>query len=344
MRQQFFDYIKDDKTVLIIASQPLDLDSIGSGLVLKKYLESLGKIVTLVFPRNFSEFEKNQFNYLPFFNEIQDKDTRKFFTSKQFDNLIFIDGTSLTQYYDSEHDRANPPDINIYEKRVHIDHHLKLVDSLGKLIIHDPNLGSTMELILAQIVPLDFFDKDTATLAYAAISGDTGNFQYAFSSQTLKLAGELMEKGADVELIIQKMFYDKPKDYFNKYCWVISQVEFNQQVRSTFLKLSLKLIKEQQFNRDQVDLVKDIYKEEIAKSVNGYDRGVIIEEKESGRIKVSARGNTQNKISFPEAFAQVEGAKGGGHFNAAGFEIEGKTIDLVQEQIVKVFEKLLKSA
>lgn len=341
MNSQLQEYLQEDQKILVICSQPLDLDSLGSGLILKKYLESLGKSVSLVFPRKFTNQEKEKHGFLPFFSEIKDGDTRELFTSKQFDGVIFIDGTSLTQYYDTEQTRNQPPKLETYPRRVHIDHHLNLVDPLGKLTIRDDNIGSTAEVLLRYIIPLDFLDSKLATLAYSAIAGDTGNFQWAFTDQTFDLAAVLLRKGADVSLVIQQMFYEKPKEYFTDLCWVASRVKYVWKAGTTFLYLPKKLVQEMGWDKDRLEVIRDIYKDEIAKSVAGYDRGVVIEEKKDGWIKVSARGNTKNQINLPEVFKKLYG-HGGGHFNAAGFEVEGKTIAGIKRDLIQLFSQQLK--
>ncbi len=115
--------LKHDKSALIIASRPLDLDCLGSGLILKKYLEHLGKDVRLFFPMEMTEEEKDFNKWLPYFDEVEGKDTREILSSKNFDVLFLLDGANLVQFYDSSETTDNPPNLAIYDKRIHIDHH-----------------------------------------------------------------------------------------------------------------------------------------------------------------------------------------------------------------------------
>lgn len=340
MNQDFARYIQEDRKVLIVTSDPLDFDCIGSGLVLKKYLEHLGKEVILRFPRTITPEEKERNKFLPYIDEIIDGDTREVLSTKQFDNLIFLDGSDLNQYFDSEESKENSPNLEVYPKRVHIDHHLNRSESLGKLIIHDPSASSTMEVLLDQVIDSNFLDSKIATLAYASIAGDTGNFRWAVNPKTLKFASLLLEKGADYKLIVNDMFFSKDPEYFKTLSWITHQIVLNDEVKTIFLPISDDIIKENGFNEQKLETLKVIFHGEIARSIKGFDRGVILREEKEGEVKISARGSHLNQINMPQAFMEI-GGKGGGHFNACSFVIEGKNIDQVKQDIIEIFKKYL---
>lgn len=75
--------------------------------------------------------------------------------------------------------------------------------------------SSTVEIIIREILPASFLDSKLATLAYAGISGDTGNFRWNFTAKTLKLASLLLEKGAKYLEVIEKSF-SKGRRYIMK--------------------------------------------------------------------------------------------------------------------------------
>ncbi|OGE25810.1 hypothetical protein A3H85_02070 [Candidatus Daviesbacteria bacterium RIFCSPLOWO2_02_FULL_40_8] len=338
MNNKFLEYIQGDQKILVISSDPLDLDCLGSGLVLKKYLESLNKEVMLMFPRKLTEQEKQANNFLPYFDEIIEQDSREILSKRNADTLIFLDGSSLTQYYDTDETKENPPNLEIYPKRIHIDHHSSRTEELGKLIIHDPQASSTMEVLLDQVVNPSFLDDKTATLAYVAIMGDTGNFQWAFTDKTLMLAAKLIQLGADNKTLIHKMFSSKSKDYLFLLSWIIQNLEFSDEVKTIFLDLSFEQIKKSGFNEDQQKMIKNIFNSEISTSIEGYDRGIVLREKNHGRVSVSCRGSKNNLINLPEELSKIGGI-GGGHFNACGFEFQGKSTGEVKKDIIEAFKK-----
>lgn len=341
MHQQFHDYLKDYKNILIICSQPLDFDSLGSGLLLKKYLEkSHSKKTTLVFPRKMSKEEKDFNSFLPGFSEILDQDTRDLFINEiKYDGLIFLDGGSPTQFFDSDL-AGKEPDFKKIKTSVHIDHHLSQV-KLGNLMIHDQTLSSTVEVLLTHVIPIDEVDADMATMAYAGLVGDTGNFKWGFSSKTLNLAGQLLDKGAQVQEIFEKTFFSKSPNYFKTLSYVAQKLEFYPRLGIVMFSLpNSKILKDNLKERD-IDLMGDIFTVEIARSIKGFPRGIRMTEESPSRIKVSFRGsNLYNKINMLEVLTRA-GGSGGGHFNACGFVFQGE-LNLVKRKIIQELKKAIK--
>lgn len=336
---KFLDYIAGIKTVLVIASRPLDFDCIGSGLILKKYLESLGKKVRIIYPGKFKAEDKQFFSFLPYFDEIADQDTREILKTNNFDLLILVDGSNLVQFYDSQYDSSNPPDLSVYPKRVHVDHHQK-PESLGELTYHTKDTSSTTEIVLTQIVPIKFGDKNIATLGYAGIVGDTGNFMWQFSASTLKVAARMLKKGADATGIIDKLFFNQSKEYLQAIKFAIEHTEFNDNIGTTFLFLPHQLIVKEKIDDKTLGEIKRAYDDTVSKTVPDYPRGIVMSEKEEGLISISGRGNTlRNKIPLPKLFAHL-GGNSGGHFNAAGAKVSGD-FDQVKQNLLQALKSLL---
>lgn len=328
-----FDKLVDEsKTILVIGSGSLDLDCLGSGLTLKKYFESLGKKSEFYFPRLVTEDEKSSFSYLPFFNEIIFADTSPLFKKRLFNLLILIDGPSWSQFYDGTL-VEDIPDPQIYPIRIHIDHHQENGEKFGTLIIRDSQAGATAEVIISKIVPKTFFSKDTATLAYAALAGDTGNFRWNFNPKTLKFASFLLKKGANTTRIVDELFFCLSREYFETLAWVVEHADFNDEVKTTFLWLPFKIIEEEGLGRTRLALIKKVFGEEISKRIPEYPRGIVVCERAPGNIEIRARGNNlRNKINLPRLFSTL-GGKYGGHFNAAGVDLR-RSFKEVKEKLI----------
>ncbi len=332
---QFTDYIQGVKTALVISSDPLDPDCICSGLITKKYLESLGIQTRQVFPREKTKKQKEAFSYLPFFNEVEFTDTRLLLAQKNFDLLVMVDGGNLNQFYDTSESFDNSINLDIYEKRVNIDHHLTN-QKLGDLMIHRVEVSSATELAL-ELLPDEFITPEIATLGYAGIVGDTGNFKWNFFSSTLKMAAKLIEKGANTEQILEKFFFSKTRQDLELLRFVLDNIIFVEELRTCFLYLPIELLTKNQIDREKLDIIKDIFKAEFARSIQGYDRGFILVPKNEKFISVSGRGsNLNNKIALPELLDQLNG-RGGGHFNAAGTDVEG-TFDEIKEKLLSALK------
>lgn len=331
--------LKNDKTALIIASRPLDLDCLGSGLILKKYLEHLGKEVRLMFPMEMTKEEKEQNNWLPYFDEVEDRDTREILSRKNFDVLILVDGANLIQFYDSSETADNPPNLSIYDKRIHTDHHQE-IENLGTHTLHNSEAAATAEILLTEVVPESFIDKNIATLGYTAVAGDTGNFRWNFSPKTLRLTAMLLEKRADTLLFLDKYFFSKTKNYFEMLAFAIENTEYFGDLGTALLFLPCRKLREEHIDGDKLSMLKMAFDTEFARRVAGYPRGILLYEKKPGEIRCSARGaNLRNKVSLLELLAEV-GGNSGGHFHAAGLQVEGN-FEEVKKSLLIALEKRL---
>lgn len=336
--EKFLEIVNDKKSVLIIASDPLDFDCLGSGLILKKYLESLGKIVTLMWPGKISKEKKEYFSFLPYFDEVIFQDTRQVLAKKNFDVLIFVDGGSLVQFYDTSKTSDNPPNLSTYDNRVHIDHHLDNGQILGTYTLRDTQASSTAKLILEKIIPKSFIDEKLATLAYAAILWDTGNFTWHFNDGSLEIANFLLTKGADTLFLINKIFSSYPKLRLEMLSLAIKNIEYDDQTKTIFLCFPYQKLQQEKINEEQFSVLKNAFCDEIAGKISGYDRGMLIYEKKPGQIKIAARGNNlYNKINMPEMFSKLSD-QGGGHFNACGVEIKGNFQE-VKKSLLELIKK-----
>ncbi|MDO8498712.1 MAG: DHH family phosphoesterase [bacterium] len=338
---EFKKLVEKDKTVLIISSRPLDFDCLGSGLIMKKYLESLGKKAQMVFPYEMAQSEKEYYSFLPFFEEVEDKDSREILNRKNFDLLILVDGSNLPQYFDARSDEGNPPDLTVYDKRINIDHHLPRPKELGTIVIRDSEASSTAEIILRDIVPEEFIDEDMATLGYAALVGDTGNFKWNFHPSTLALAAKLLTRGAKALEIVDRFFFSKSKDDLKLTVYAIENIEFDDSLGVSFLFLPYGKIREDNLNSEKVDLLKTVVQMDLAKTVKEYSLTVMLSEKEPGKISLNGWGNNlRNKVNIPELFAKV-GGNGGGHFHAAGATMEGE-FDKIKQKLMSLLAEQLK--
>ncbi|MFZ5425236.1 MAG: DHH family phosphoesterase [Patescibacteria group bacterium] len=324
--------------VLLISSQPLDSDSIASGTILKKYLQSKKVNVKHIFPKELREKEKEAFIHLPFFDEFTGVDSREFLKETTYDAVILVDGSNEIQFYDYENTDLPAPDFSEHAKIIVVDHHPTDNPNLGNTIIKNKKASSATEVVLTDIVPTEFLDRDLAMLAYAGIVGDTGNFQWNFTPSTMRLAADLLEKGAEPIQITERYFRDKPVEYFDMLSFAIEHTEYLDEIQTQLFVLSYNSIQEHNLDKDRLSLVKYAFKSALSGFVKGYPRGIMVTEFEPGKLSVSGRGsNIYNKISLPELFKEM-GGNGGGHFNSAGM---GINMD-IEEFRIKLFDTIKK--
>lgn len=329
---KFNDYVQDSKKILLITSQPADADCVSSGLVMKKYLEHLGKTVTFMFPRELTRDNVDFLSYLPYFEEFTAGDTRDVIEKGDFDTLVLLDGTNWEQFYDYKNETLPKPPLDKTKKIIQIDHHLGNPEDLATFQIKNSKASSTIEIILMEVVPEDFIDAKLATLAYAGLVGDTGNFKWNFNTNTMKVASLLLDKGAETQEILDKMFFSKSREFLEQEAYAIQKTEYDEELHAQFLYLSIEIKKADGISEDKVDTLKNAYQSDISRSVPGYFIGFVINENpKRGTIHIGARGsNLNNKVSLPKMFAKM-GGNGGGHFNAAGMDCVGNFDEIVKQ-------------
>lgn len=327
---------------MIIASQPLDTDSLGSGLILKRYLEFLGKKVTLMFPRKISKKEKEEYSFLSGLEQVEDRDTRKVLKKKNFDLLIFVDGPNLVQFYDSRKE-GPPPDLSVYDKRIRIDHHQESGEPLSTYNIIRTNTSSTVELILSDLVPEEFIDQKIVSLAYPALVGDTGNFKWNFYPSTMRLVAKMLQLGLNPYPVIDKMVMTRTQGYLKMLAFAIEHTRYRKDIGSSFLCLSHQELQAKGIDKEKLIDLKNAYNADVARMVPGYPRGFFLYEEKPGLISVSARGNyLNNKINLPKLLAYL-GPNGGGHFNACGNKVAGN-LEEIKGRLAGFLKKSLEDA
>src|SRR5207244_11590116 len=95
---------------------------------------------------------------------------------------------------------------------INIDHHLSN-PCYGDVVYVDPAAPATAEIVFRLIKSQGLpFNHDIAENLYAAISTDTGSFQYPkTSAHTLEIAAELIRAGLEVGRLTQQRYDNNPR-------------------------------------------------------------------------------------------------------------------------------------
>lgn len=306
--------IKKAKKILLNCHRGPDSDSVGSALSLYQILKKMGKEATVICPSDIP----SDLAFLPGANEI----VRVNFTSFDFSDydLFFVLDSSTYSMVTGLKDSEKPSIRTIV-----IDHHFSN-EKFGDINLVDAEVTSTGELLFLLFkdweVPIT---KEVADCLLTGIIGDTGTFQYQNVGQkTLKIAAELMEKGANKDEII-----------FNLY----RNIEFREvKMWGKFIE---KMMIEDGFVWSAIphsvyeDLGEYVYaKEDVANLfapiVRGTEFGIIMVEVSENVLSVSFRSRTGFDVS---KVAKEVG--GGGHKAASGARIEGLPF---QEAVNKVLK------
>ena len=214
---------------------------------------------------------------------------------------------------------------------INIDHHSSN-PGYGDLVIVDVSAPATGEIIFrlirSQGLPLD---HDIAENLYAAISTDTGSFQYPkTSARTFEIATELVRAGGlDVGKISQQLYENYPRRRLELLRELLRTMRFSGRVASFSLTLrtaaDLGVLPED--NEGLIDHLR---------AVRGVIVAVFFEELADGKVRVSMR----SKDEAVDVCAICQKFGGGGHTLAAGARIRGNLAEVEERVLKEVGDKL----
>ncbi|EKE14930.1 MAG: hypothetical protein ACD_12C00242G0004 [uncultured bacterium] len=217
------------------------------------------------------------------------------------------------------------PDV----KKIIIDHHRtnNWTDYLLRLI--DVESAATCEIIYQIFMDWEAeIDKDMATSLFSGIAGDTVFFKYGENTkQTFKIATYLLDKGADKNKLIDQVFDNFDFDLVQTMGEFLRKMEkgispvgkfiYSVMNHETFVKFGE--------HRGARETVANLF----ARSIKGFDFGIMAVEYEKGKFAVSFRSKKVDVSEIAKRFG------GGGHKNAAGATIYGN-IDQVIKKIKEI--------
>ncbi len=216
---------------------------------------------------------------------------------------------------------------------VNIDHHSSN-PGYGDLVIVDVSAPATGEIIFrlirSQGLPLD---HDIAENLYAAISTDTGSFQYPkTSARTFEIATELVGAGGlDVGKISQQLYENYPRRRLELLRELLRTMRFSEGGRVASFSLTLRTAADLGvLPEDNEGLIDHL------RAVRGVIVAVFFEELADGKARVSMR----SKDEAVDVCAICQKFGGGGHTLAAGARIRGNLVEVEERVLKEVGDKL----
>ena len=318
--KQILDEIMKAQNILINVHRNPDLDSIGSSTAMYQALINMGKEVALTCPNEIPE----NFKFLKGADKVKILDFMNFknFTNfiNSFDLFLILDSGSYDIVTGSK--EIQLPDI----KKIVIDHHQTNNWNNYLLRLLDIEASSASEIIFQMFLDWKvLIDPEMATSIFAGIAGDTVFFKYEKNSnKTFKIALELLDLGADKNKIVEQSFDSLDFDL------VMTLGEFLIKMEKgngfVYSIMDNKTFKKYGAHRGARETVANLF----ARSIKGYNFGIMAVEYEKGKFAVSFRSKKRTDVSV---LAKKFG--GGGHKNAAGATIYGN-IDQVIKKIKEI--------
>ena len=297
-----------------------DGDALGSQLALALSLHQLGKEVRVWNEEGMLE----KYSFLPRAELV----TKPPSIPEDFDCAIALDtaiqsrlGTALAA-------------VRSAKIWINIDHHLSN-PGYGDVVDVDPDAPATAEIIFRLIKSQNLpFNRDIAENLYAAISTDTGSFQYPkTSARTFEIAAELIRAGLDVGRLNQQLYENYPRRRLELLRELLRTMRFEHRGRVASVSLSLKTAAELGVLPDDNEGLID-----HLRAIRGVIVAVFFEELNDGKVRVSMR----SKDDAVDVCAICQKFGGGGHTLAAGARVRG-TLAEVEEKVLEEIGDVIES-
>ncbi|MFA6016838.1 MAG: bifunctional oligoribonuclease/PAP phosphatase NrnA [Patescibacteria group bacterium] len=317
LSKSILEEITKAQNILINVHRNPDLDSIGSATAMYQALIKMGKKVALVCPHEIPE----NFKFLKGADLVQTIDFKTWADTevRPYDLFLILDSGSYDVVTGSKEIRL--PNI----KKIVIDHHRTNNFTDVNIILYD-ELAATCEIIYQMFVDWGIeIDPNMATSLFSGIAGDTVFFKYGENTKlSFKIAMKLLDLGADKNKLIEQAFDSFDFDLVKTMGEFLGKMEkgngfvYSIMDHKTFIKFGK--------HRGARETVANLF----ARSIKGFDFGIMAVEYEIGKFAVSFRSKKNTDVSV---IAKKFG--GGGHKNAAGATIYG-TIDQVTRKIKEI--------
>src|SRR6184192_143379 len=212
---------------------------------------------------------------------------------------------------------------------INIDHH-RSNPGYGDLVIIDSSAPATGEIIFRLIKSQDLpFNHDIAENLFAAISTDTGSFQYPkTSARTFEIAAELVRAGGlDVGQISQQLYENYPRRRLELLRELLRTTRFSECGRVASFSLTLRTAVDLGLlPEDNEGLIDHL------RAVRGVIVAVFFEELADGKVRVSMR----SKDEAVDVCAICQKFGGGGHTLAAGARVRGSLGEVEQKVLEEI--------
>lgn len=307
------------KSVAITGHIRPDGDCIGSCTALYQYLmecrEELGIEKVDIYLETFGQ----EYNIISATDIIR----HTFDNDYAYDVLITLDCSSI--------DRLGPSIryFNSAKRTVCIDHHITN-DNFADVNHVVANASSTCEVIY-ELMDDNRITKEIARSLYLGIVHDTGVFRHTSTSgRTMEIAASLIRKGIDFTRIIDETFTQKTYAQMQIMGRALLESILLLDGRIVASSVSLDTMNFYQVTHSDLDGIVDQLRMTKATEV-----AIFIYETEIGDYKVSLRSNGVVNVS---KIAHFFG--GGGHVQAAGFNMQASPSDIIASIIPHIEEQL----
>jgi bifunctional oligoribonuclease and PAP phosphatase NrnA len=313
------DVVERSRRVMVASHVDPDGDALGTMLACTAYLRSLGKEVLAVRDSDIPA----KYRFLPGAESVC-----------RYEDLPDDTEVDLAIILECPHlDRVGRPQSLLTDSvtTVNVDHHRDNAH-FGQINWIDTGASSVGEMLYEYLVRVDYdVTSEDATCLYTAILTDTGRFRFSSTTpRTMQVAGELIERGADPQLICDKVYYSLTKPSLMLMGKVLESIEFHCDGRICLLSMTQSMLSASGAAMADSEGLVDftLYGENVI-------AGAFFKEVGPIETRVSLRSRDRINVS------RIAGSLGGGgHYNAAGCSIE-KPLDQARQLIAQLLCKAI---
>ncbi len=315
---RILDAFHDSSRVLITSHKEPDGDSICSQLVVREYLESLGKECVLF---NHGDIPA-RYRFVTGVENIHTDISAYDFNP---DLVVVLESTSL----DRTGDVASV--IGDGVRIINIDHH-EGNTLYGDVNLVDDRASSVGEMIYKILSEDGFvFKGTTAENIYIAILTDTGRFHFSSTTpDAMRIAADLIESGVDTRRVTDQVYFSMSEPQLRTIGEVIQSAEVHLDGRLCALTLTRALLDKRGMSFSDFEGIVD-----YSLQINGVEVGVLFKDISDDVTKASIRSRSNLDVA---EIARKFG--GGGHPNAAGVTLEAP-LDEAKRLIIQAVKETL---
>ncbi len=303
--------LSQNDDILVLMHKSPDGDAIGCAYGLCMALRKLGKKAMPVCSDTVSE----KYDYITSKLPIQSFEGKYIVTVDLADTRLF--GEKLEKYKDC---------VDLC-----IDHHGSNTGYARESVV-DGASGACAQIVykIIRLMNVDI-DRDIANAIFTGICTDTGCFKYSnASAESYRMAAELIDEGAESTFINRIMFDTKSRARIEIECLALQTTEFYADGKIAVICITNEMRRQSGADDYDTEGISG-----IPRQIEGVKIGITVNERESGKFKISARSAGDVDVS---SLCAVFG--GGGHKAAAGCVIEGD-LESAKKKIVGAAEKVL---
>lgn len=302
--QTILNRIREANRILLVLHRGPDPDSMGSNLAL---LHMLGQFKEKSVQILSSDPVPEDLSFLPSSEKIVKKDMGDVDLSA-FNLFVSLD-SSTPKMLTTKTIFKFPKSFQV----IVIDHHFTN-ERYGRVNLVDDEIGSTAELLYRLFVDWRIkITGNTAMCLLTGILGDTANFKFGTTAETLEIASNLVKSGANLNKINLNLYQNTPIKFLHFWGRVLQKLKIEQLEKHKFGWAAVPYTEFKKFGSGGA-------REGIAtmffSSIKDTNFALLMVEEKKGEIKGSLRSRTEVDVA---ALALKFG--GGGHKAAAGFRV-----------------------